>query len=153
VSSVDGLNFVKMGEVPGSGTTTLTKTYMYPDALTNVTSKILYYRLRIVDIDGKSTFSQIVALRLDGSVIMNDLSVYPNPFINHVKLQLQSLKEEMGSIRIINTNGQEVVKRTVTLQPGGNVVIVKDLDAVSPGLYMLELRIGEDVFVQKIMKQ
>jgi uncharacterized repeat protein (TIGR01451 family) len=151
--SVDGLNFVKMGELPGSGTTTLTKTYMYPDALTNVTSKILYYRLRIVDIDGKSTFSQIVALRLDGSVIMNDLSVYPNPFINHVKLQLQSLKEETGNIRIINTNGQEVVKRTVTLQPGGNIVIVKDLDAVSPGLYMLELRIGEDVFVQKIMKQ
>jgi uncharacterized repeat protein (TIGR01451 family) len=151
--SVDGLNFVKMGELPGSGTTTLTKTYMYPDALANVTSKILYYRLRIVDIDGKSTFSQIVALRLDGSVIMNDLAVYPNPFINHIKLQLQSSKEETGNIRIINTNGQEVVKRTVTLQPGGNIVIVKDLDTVSPGLYMLELRIGDDVFVQKIIKQ
>jgi len=151
--STDGFNFSKVGVVAGSGTTTLTKSYSYPDDLSNVTSKIVYYRLRIVDIDGESTFSQIVALRIDGSLIVKNLIVYPNPFKNHIKLELQSLKEEKGLIRIVNTSGQEIVKRTVTVQPGGNIVVVKDLEVVAPGLYMMEIRIGEDVIVQKIMKQ
>jgi hypothetical protein len=66
---------------------------------------------------------------------------------------LQSLKEEQGSIRIINAGGQELVKRTVLLQPGGNILVIKDLDAIAPGIYMMELRIGEDVIVQKLIKQ
>ncbi|MEZ5028815.1 MAG: T9SS type A sorting domain-containing protein [Ferruginibacter sp.] len=49
-------------------------------------------------------------------------------------------------------NGQEAVKRAITLQPGENIVI-KDLDTVAPGIYILELRKGDDVFTQKILKQ
>lgn len=151
--SVDGLNFSKMGEVIGNGTTALAKNYSYPDALINVSSKILYYRLRIVDIDAKSTFSQIVALRLDGSIVLSGLTVYPNPFTSNIKLQLQSSKEESSSVRLINMNGQEVVKRNVILAPGQNIVIIKDLESVAPGIYMMELRTGGDVITQKIMKK
>lgn len=151
--STDGLNFVKVGVVTGSGTTSLTKSYSYPDALFSISSRIIYYRLRIVDIDGESTFSQIVALRLDGSITMSNLSVFPNPFTNHIKLQMVSVKEETGNIRIISSIGQEVINRKVVLLAGGNVVVVKDLEGIAPGLYMIEIRIGEDVIVQKIMKQ
>ena len=150
---MDGLNFTKMGDVPGNGTTSLTKNYIYSDPLINVTSKILYYRLRNVDIDGKSSFSQIVALRLDGSIVMSSLSVYPNPFTNNIKLQVNSSKEENSTIRFINMNGQEILKRNVTLQPGDNIVIVKDLETVAPGLYVMEFRTGDGVITQKIIKR
>lgn len=151
--SFDAVSFTKMGEVAGKGTTTLTTSYSYPDALTNVVSKIVYYRLRIVDLDGKSTYTQILPLRLDGSVILSSVKAYPNPFTSNIKLQVQSTTEESSTIRLISMNGQEAVKRVVTLMPGDNIVIIKDLDSVVPGVYILELRKGDDVFTQKILKQ
>jgi len=151
--SVDGINFTKMGTVAGNGTTVLTKNYIYPDALANVASKILYYRLRIVDMDGKSTFSTVVTLRLDGSIAVSSLTVYPNPFTSNIKLQLRSAKEENSTIRFINARGQEVLKRNVTLMPGDNIVVVGDLQTVAPGLYIMELRTGNDVITQRIIKQ
>ena len=151
--SVDGLNFSKMGIVAGNGSTSLTKNYIYPDALVNVTSKVLYYRLRIVDIDGKTSYSQVVALRLDGSITMSNLTVYPNPFTNNIKLQVHSAKEENSTIRFINMNGQEVLKRNVTLQPGDNIVIVKDLETIAEGLYVMEFRTSNGVMTQKIIKK
>ena len=151
--SFDAVSFTKMGEVAGKGTTTLTTSYSFPDALNNVVSTIVYYRLRIVDFDGKSTYTQILPLRLDGSVILSGVKSYPNPFTSNIKLQIQSTKEESSIVRLISMSGQEAVKRVVTLQPGENIVIIKDLDSVVPGVYILELRRGDDVFTQKILKQ
>ncbi len=151
--SIDGINFSKMGTVSGNGTSSITNSYSYPDALSNVSAKILYYRLRFVDVDGKGTFSQIVPLKLDGSILLKAISVYPNPFTGNIKLQVNSAKEEPGSIRLINMQGQQVVKRVVLLQSGDNIVIVKDLETVAPGLYVLELRTGTEVMTQKIIKK
>jgi len=151
--STDGVNFTKMGIVTGSGTTALTKNYSYPDALVNVSSRILYYRLRIVDVDGKNTYSQIAALRLDGAVAISGLTVYPNPFTNNIKLQIHSTKEESSLIRLVNMAGQQVIKREITLQPGDNIIVVKDLETVAPGFYLMEIRTGSDVITQKIVKK
>ena len=151
--SVDGINFTKMGIVSGNGTTAMTKNYSYPDPLANVTAKVLYYRLRIIDIDGFNTFSQVVALRLDGSIIMSNMTVYPNPFTNNIKLQVNSVKEENSLIRFINMNGQEVLKRNVILLPGENIVIIKDLEVMAPGLYIMEFGTKDGVMTQKIIKK
>lgn len=151
--SFDGLNFSKAGTVNGNGTTTTSRNYTYTDPLVNINAKILYYRLRIVDIDGKLSFSQVVALRLDGSLTMSNFTVYPNPFTSNIKLQVNSAKQENSTIRFINMNGQEVLKRNVTLMPGDNIVVVKDLETVAPGMYVMELRTADGAITQRIVKQ
>ena len=151
--SFDGLNFSKVGTVTGNGTTTTSRNYTYTDPLANINAKILYYRLRIVDIDGKLSFSQVVALRLDGSLTMSNFTVYPNPFTSNIKLQVNSAKQENSSIRFINMNGQEVLKRNVTLMPGDNIVVIKDLETVAPGMYVMELRTADGAITQRIVKQ
>ncbi len=150
--STDGINFVKAGTVAGNGTTNLTKNYQYNDPLSGMSAKVLYYRLRIVDLDGKSTFSQVIALRIDGTLTVSSMTVYPNPFTNHIKLQIRNAKEEISIVRFINMNGQEVLKRNVTLLPGENIVIVKDLETIAPGMYVMELRTGSGVVTQRIIK-
>jgi uncharacterized Zn ribbon protein len=50
-------------------------------------------------------------------------------------------------------NGQEVLRRNITLQPGDNIVIVKDLDTVSPGMYIMEFRTSGGTMTQKIVKR
>ncbi|HNU89078.1 MAG TPA: T9SS type A sorting domain-containing protein, partial [Ferruginibacter sp.] len=151
--SFDGLNFSKVGTVNGNGTTTTSRNYTFTDPLANINAKILYYRLRIVDIDGKLSFSQVVALRLDGSLTMSNFTVYPNPFTSNIKLQVNSAKQENSTIRFINMNGQEVLKRNVTLMPGDNIVVVKDLETVAPGMYVMELRTADGAITQRIVKQ
>ena len=151
--SIDGINFTKVGTVAGNGTTSLTKNYAFNDPLINVSAKVLYYRLRIVDLDGKSTFSQVLALRIDGSVVVNNMTVYPNPFTSHIKLQLYSAKEENSTVRFFSMTGQEVLKRNITLLPGDNIVIVKDLETIAPGMYVMEFRTASGAVTQRIIKQ
>ena len=66
---------------------------------------------------------------------------------------MHSAKEENSTIRFINMNGQEILKRNVTIQPGDNIVIVKDLETIVAGLYVMEFRTGDGVITQKIIKK
>lgn len=149
--STDGIHFIKVGTVAGSGTVTTTRNYQFIDPLNGINAKVVYYRLRIVDKDKNSTFSQIVPVRLDG-VVMDAVTLYPNPFTSNIKLQLKSIKEENITVRIINPAGQLAIKRVLTLQPGDNIVIVKDLESLAPGIYLLELQTTNGVISRKIMK-
>ncbi|MEZ5028816.1 MAG: hypothetical protein R2765_08530 [Ferruginibacter sp.] len=54
--------------------------------------------MRIVDLDGKSTYTQILPLRLDGKGYYH-VKAYPNPFTSNIKLQIQSTKEEISTVR------------------------------------------------------
>lgn len=151
--STDGVNFTKMGSVDGAGTTTDKNAYQYSDALSSVSSKIVYYRLRTVDFDGKSEFSKIVALHLDGNGIVKEYTVYPNPFTSNIKLNISSARETNVLIRITNTAGQAMVTRSVNLQPGDNIVVVKDLDVLPKGIHLMEVISEDGKLVQKILKK
>jgi uncharacterized repeat protein (TIGR01451 family) len=151
--STDGVNFGKVGEVKGAGTTTESSNYQFADPVGSVAAGIIYYRLRIVDIDGKATYSKIVALKLNGSIAIREYTVYPNPFTSNIKLNINSTKETAVTIRISNTNGQALVNRVVTLQPGDNVVVLRDLDALKTGIHFMEIMTEDGQITQKIMKK
>jgi uncharacterized repeat protein (TIGR01451 family) len=148
----DGINFSKIGNVKGNGTTSNISNYQFADPLSGLSAKIVYYRLRIVDIDGKSGYSKIIALRLDGSVAINNLSVYPNPFTNNIKLRINGTKEESLIVRISSMSGQMVVKRSINIQPGENIVVLQDLESLTQGAHLLEIITSDGTITQKIMK-
>jgi uncharacterized repeat protein (TIGR01451 family) len=150
--SLDGISFSKIGTVKGNGTTSNISNYQFADPLSGLSAKMVYYRLRIVDIDGKSGFSKIIALRLDGSVVVNNLSVYPNPFTSDIKLRINGTKEENLTVRISSMSGQVVVKRSVSIQPGENIVVLKDLGTLAKGTHLLEIITADGSIAQKIMK-
>jgi uncharacterized repeat protein (TIGR01451 family) len=151
--SVDGLTFTQITAINAAGNSSVPKYYSYPDALSNIVSKIVYYRLRTVDLDGRAVYSKIVALRMDGTIALSSINVYPNPFTNNIKMQIQSNKEIASNIRLINLSGMQVAQRSVTLQPGDNIVVLKDLESIAAGIYLMEIRTGEELITQKIIKQ
>jgi len=61
--SSDGIEFEKVGEVIGAGTTTVEKQYQLIDLTPK--SGISYYRLKQTDYDGKFTFSDIISVDLE----------------------------------------------------------------------------------------
>ena len=149
--SDDAVKFEKRGSVAGNGNSSSKKTYTYTDPL-NTASKIVYYRLKMVDNDGKYDYSKIIAIRLNGSVNTESFSVYPNPFISDIKVKLSSQEDEIATFRIISFDGREVLSRKVTVQKGENIVVLKDFGTLSNGNYILEVTTATDKYISKITK-
>ncbi|MBL0272733.1 MAG: T9SS type A sorting domain-containing protein [Chitinophagaceae bacterium] len=150
--SKDGINFVSAGTKQAAGNSAAAVNYQFIDPIT-INSGILYYRLKSVDLDGKSTYSKIVTLRLSASIVKN-FNVYPNPFSSDLKVELKSTKETTITIRISNAAGQLVVSRKAVLQTGENTVVLSsELSTLKSGMYMMEVVTEEGKLTQKIIRR
>jgi uncharacterized repeat protein (TIGR01451 family) len=149
--SDDGLHFTLRGKVRGNGSTTVSHSYDYTDML-NTSSPIVYYRLKIIDTDGKYSYSKIVAIKLSGSINVDKYSVYPNPFISDIRISMTSQIDVMATFRVLSFDGKEMVRRTLSVQKGDNIIVMKDFGKLAKGSYLLEVTSGSDKFIQKIVK-
>jgi Secretion system C-terminal sorting domain len=150
--STDGINFITVGTTTAAGTTSDSKSYQHTDLLP-LFAGIVYYRLKTVDIDTRNSYSKIVPLRINGDVL-NNFTVFPNPFTSDLKIQLQSDKEADITIRINNAAGQQVVYRTAFVQKGENIIVLSsELGKLQPGLHMIEIISKNGKMVQKIIKR
>lgn len=102
--SGDGRVFANIGQTAAYNNT-LENIYHFTD--NNSLQEVNYYRLQMVDKDGKFTYSNII--RFD-SKHENQLRLYPNPAHDYVII---SGATPGGSIKIINTNGEVVKELTV----------------------------------------
>lgn len=149
--STDGVSFTAIGNVKGVGNSSSKSEYGYTDAITG-TAKVIYYRLRQVDLDGKQTLSVVVSLSVGNARIKN-YSVYPNPFVSNIKVQVESEQTETVTVRLVSVSGQAVMTQKTTLQKGNNVITISDLKSLSPGLYILEVHTSDGIQTRKINKQ
>ncbi|MBL0146377.1 MAG: T9SS type A sorting domain-containing protein [Chitinophagaceae bacterium] len=149
--SDDGIYYSKRGIVNAAGTSTQRQMYQFTDPL-NTLSKIVYYRLRIIDINGKFENSKVIALRLSGSNFDNYV-VYPNPFVNDIKLVIAADKDEDVTIHIISMDGRVAITRKITIQNGENIVVLKDLGQLQKGSYILEMLTPTGKIARKVVKE
>ena len=149
--SYDGLNYTRAGSVNGNGTVYDTHDYQFRDPLYGSEER-LFYRLRIVDINGRGSYSPVVAL-LVKSAIPGALAVYPNPFAGNLTLRLNVAEDVPAQVVIIASNGQTLVSRAIPLNKGSNIVTLNDLGGLPSGWYLAEVRMPGVRLVQKIQKQ
>lgn len=149
--SEDGVNFKTIATVAGNGTTANTHNYSYTD---NVTSgaAIIYYRLKVVDVNNKSSYSKTVLVRLNGAFSSASINVYPNPFVSDVKVFIKSTKTVPAVIKIIAANGTEVAARKVTVENGNNIIVLGDVASLPKGMYVIEVVSANDKFSTTVFK-
>ena len=104
-----------------------------------------FYRLRIVDKDGRETFSGIVKLS-DNTIAF---SVQPNPFKDYVTIQMQA---GILAITITDQLGKQVYRKTLQSQAGQSESI--DLSKLSKGVYYVAVvdNKGKVAGTKKIVK-
>jgi hypothetical protein len=93
-----------------------------------------YYRLRLIDNDGKETFSKVVSVNGTSD---NKLKVYPNPVSNVLTIETTS----KADVQILNLLGQEVM-RAKTAQR-------LDVSALPKGAYFLKIGLEQVKFVKQ----
>lgn len=130
------------------------KTYMYKDNSQELQGQtVAYYRLKQVDIDGKISYSKVLAVRLQANKTDVSMQVSPNPFVENLTVRFTATEKANAEIRIINAAGQVMLSKQSTISKGYNNFQVDGLSRLSTGLYVAQLIVnGTVIDSQKVIK-
>lgn len=147
----------KIGFVIGAGTSSSVRTYQFIDR--NIQKGKVQYRLKQIDSDGQSTFSEIAVVSVEMPTQMVLAQNYPNPFNPSTEISFQIPADLKGSasLKIFNLLGQEV--RTLVNSPidAGYHTVQWDgrdnsgRDVIS-GTYIYRLQVGDKTSYRKMVK-
>jgi len=130
-SSTDGVSFKAIATIsPLQNNTGSTQKYSYQDKAAQQGKT--YYRLKMIDIDGSFSYSNIIPLILDcnlGSVI-----VYPNPVHDVLNINVTNSNDNSTNANLYDSDGRLVLAKK--LISGTNLI---DMKRFPGGLYLLEL--------------
>ena len=149
--SSNGSDFTEVAQVNASESANPIHNYTINDQLYNVNSNTVYYRLRVVDNDGKYNYSKIISVNLDQPE--NSFSVYPNPVDNYAIVNLYSDKPGSGVIRLIDEAGRQILTKSFTVMAGNNNLTVDQLGHLPKGIYVVQVMLNNNLYNQKIVKK
>ena len=101
-----------------------------------VTASSNYYRLKLIDQDGRYIYSSTVFVQLQPAG--SGLKVYPQPAHGRFQVSVSVERSQQGLFRIFNASGVQVHQANVQLNRGVNAFVIDGLDKLSPGVYVLK---------------
>jgi hypothetical protein len=128
--SADAANFSEIGRVATRGK----GVYHYTDA--QPMAGINYYRLRMVDRDGRSRYSETAAVKFEMAV--QAFSFYPNPARQQLFIRVHTTAPGMETLTIRNAAGVPVKQEKMQLEAGSTTRVV-DISALPGGVYLVRL--------------
>ena len=142
--SFDGATFQMVGTVKAAGTSFNKNDYSFTDKLNNNTlnKKDVYYRLRLVDGNGRAEVTKVMVLRLYRTSALKMIAVSPNPVYNDINVQVQLKENSFIVMKITDSRGVEVSRKSVSGNQGVNVFLVDGTSKLKAGVYMLEVIIN-----------
>lgn len=148
--SFDGKEYDEAGLVFAIGNSNVNNNYKFTDDLKNKYASIIYYRLRIVDIDGKTEKSVVRIIRNAEVNEYAKILTYPNPVVNELRVQLPvSWQNNTVNIEVFNNSGQ-IVKRQVANRAGQTEVV--NMSDLGGGIYFVRAGNGTEFSTQRIAK-
>jgi Secretion system C-terminal sorting domain len=144
--SLDGKIFSKIGQVKGNGTTTQTHDYTYSDI--NNFNKTTYYRLKQVDLDGKTSFSKVVSV--NSGLRIGKSKVYPTLVNDWITVDLNDANDV--ELVVSDMIGRVVLSKKVQ-NTEGPLSLNLDLNNLTKGLYFMSVKSNFGVETVKFQKQ
>ena len=130
--SRDALVWQKIAEVKAVANSTVPQQYSYTDIAP--LSGINYYRLRLVNYDGKFGFTPVKAARLNSST--NSVSIYPNPATSIATIFINDEEAKNLNVRVYNRTGQ--LAGTQKSEAASNIIMI-DVSRLASGDYSVEV--------------
>jgi trimeric autotransporter adhesin len=146
--SLNGSNYSAIGVVNSKGNGDFS--YQLADNINGVVVPVVYYRLRIESNNAAPKYSSVVTV-IPGNRIK--FTIGPNPFIDVLNIQVNNNAKGNADIRMYSATAQLVHKSSITLEKGVNNFSINDFRNLAKGLYIFEIRTGETIYQQKILKQ
>ncbi len=139
--SLNGKEFLAIGEVNGYRNSTDIKIYTFKDK--SPVKGANYYRLKQVDFDGKIRYSGTSEVNFTMDVVV--LTIYPNPVADVI--YISGLAKQKFNSKLYDSRGKVILRQAWSSQP-----TIKLPTLLQPGIYLLELNLeGGKKFIKKIM--
>ncbi|MEL6591915.1 MAG: T9SS type A sorting domain-containing protein, partial [Bacteroidota bacterium] len=134
--SVDARMFTEIGQVAASTKSSATHSYRFfdGDPLRGTT----YYRLRQIDFDGSSTYSDVVRVERNADEPL--IAFFPNPADDFLQLQLKFPRTSSIQYQLIDQQGRSLLQKSVRLESHIQFETSIAVDKLAAGLYQLVVR-------------
>ncbi|MFT3980214.1 MAG: endonuclease [Ferruginibacter sp.] len=139
--SIDGTGFYTIGQVTGQNLAN----YSFQDNNLPV-SGIVYYRLKMIDIDGSFSYSNIIPVRLNNN--FTNALVYPNPSYGPVKIRLTEALRSNSRLFITDVTGKVVKEMQVAK---GVFSIDLNVQQLASGRYFIMMNDGYQAIRQSLV--
>ncbi len=134
--SLDGTHFKSIQKIKGDGNLSQVKKLKYIH--TNANMGVNYYRIKQVDFDGNTNYSNIANAVLSRPSI----SIIPNPATNYLFI---SGIANIDKIEVYNQIGEKLLQ----LEDSNQI----DINSLTPGIYLVQIQSRGNKYVQKIVKE
>ncbi len=135
--SLDGISFITVSTIQAKG---VGNYFFYDTPLWE--SSGLYYRLEIVDKDGRKTYSEIKEL----SIVNYQLSIVPNPAKDYITIAGKNIMQ----VILLDNAGRLLIKKNMM---SSSDMIKLDIKALSTGIYFAQIKnVNGSIKTEKIVK-
>jgi len=138
----------KIGFVEGAATTTESRSYSFSDSYSG--QGTVSYRLKQIDFDGTSTFSNVVNVKFSIPSEFKLNQNYPNPFNPSTTVSFTIPKSSNVKLNIYNQIGQQVGELVNRNLEAGSYNYTWNAANQSSGIYFYELQANEFKSVRKM---
>ena len=140
--STDSSKFAPVTTIKAAGNSSTVLKYQYTD--TPGPRPVYYYRLKMTDIDGSSTYSDIVQITLASR--RSPLRIYPNPTRNYITVEAPAAAK--ASIRLLDISGKLLQKADL---PKNSVQTRLSIQGLAPGSYKIIWSDGTKTLTQSLL--
>jgi len=138
--NINGTVFTKINDTKARGNTnSLTQySFIHLNAFEQLNANTLYYRLKMIDNDGKFEYSKTVTVS-QNKANQTLVSVYPNPLTETTALTINTTENEEFVISVFNLSGSQVLSKTVDCNMGENTISLSELNGLTKGIYFINI--------------
>jgi hypothetical protein len=147
--SSDAVNFSEIGKVKSKGFSSINTDYSFTDP--ESLNSTWYYRLQMVDQDGKSEYSKIISISPDTKIA--SVVVFNNPFIDQVRLLVNAADADNLRFTLTDLLGRVCLQQYHAAQKGSNLIDLQFSNAFSAGIYFLNIKSNTINRTLKLIKQ
>lgn len=144
--STNHTDFTRIAWEAGKGDSGKTNFYSFTDTQVRP-NQHYYYRLGQQDFDGSLTYSAIVTATISAGKYESIIDVYPNPTQSQIIIGKNGVPSELAfQFNLLNSLGDKVKPLVVD----NNIL---DIAHLPSGVYFVELFVGNERLVRKVIKQ
>jgi hypothetical protein len=148
--SEDGINFgplSKNAKIKAIGNTSTPQNYSTTDD--NLSIGLTYYRLRMVDLDGKEKYSNVISLQAEGKLLVK---IAPNPFEKTLSIDVNSaLSNDVITAELLDLSGRVLIKKIIETTEK-TTQLSFDTEGSPAGFYIVRLSNKSSVLQKKVVK-
>ncbi len=141
--------WTNVGFVPSAGSASTANIYSFDDNAP--LNGINYYRLKITDADGKSSYSRIISLVIENGRYIVYQNV-PNPFTSSTTIRYDIAERSSVKIIVYSVEGSQVKVLTNETKDAGSYEVKWNTSNISAGNYFYKVIIDDKVITKKMLK-